>query len=35
MNPLCDVYDRSIIENESEYMSYLTALLKENDKSLY
>ena len=35
MDLLCDVCDRPIIENESEYMNYLTTLRKENDKFLY
>ena len=35
MNLLCEVCDRLIIENESEYNKYLATLPKENDKSLY
>ena len=35
MRFLCKVCDRPIIENESEYMNYLTNLRKKNDKSLY
>ena len=35
MDLLCDVCDRSFIENESEYMNYLTTLRKKDDKSLY
>ena len=32
---LCEVCDRSIIENESEYYNYPATLLKKDDKSLY
>ena len=35
MNLLCEVCDRSIIENQSEYNNYLATLRKEDDKSLY
>ena len=35
MDLLCEVCDRPIIENESEYMNYLTTLRKENDESLF
>ena len=34
MDLFCEVCDRSIIENESEYMNYLATLLKKDD-SLY
>ena len=35
MSFLCEVCDRSIIENQSEYMNYLATMRKKNDKSLY
>ena len=35
MDLLCDVRDRSIIENEPEYMNYQATLRKENDQNLY
>ena len=35
MNLHCEVCDRSIIENQSEYNKYVATLLKENDESLY
>ena len=35
MDLLCPVWDRSIIENESEYHEYLATLGKKNHKSLY
>ena len=35
MEFLCEVCNRSIIENESEYNKYLATLRKENDRSLY
>ena len=35
MDILCKVCDRSISENQSEYMNYLTTLRKKDDKSLY
>ena len=35
MDLLCKICDRSIIENQSEYMNYLTTLRKKDDKSLY
>ena len=35
MNLLCGVSDRSIIENQSEYNSYLATLCKENYKSSF
>ena len=35
MDLLCDVCDRSIIKNETEYMNSLTTLRKNDDKSLY
>ena len=35
MDFLCEVCDRSIIENESEDYNHLTTLLKKDDKSLY
>ena len=34
MSFLCKVCDRSIIENESEFMNYLATMRKKNDKSL-
>ena len=33
MNLLCDVCDRSIIENQSECNNYIVILRKKNDKS--
>ena len=33
MDLLCDVCDRSIIENDSEYYNYLATLHKKDDKS--
>ena len=35
MDILCDVCDRSIIQNPSEYQEYLATLRKKIDKSLY
>ena len=35
MTLLCEVCDRSIIENECEYCYYLATLRKKDDKSLY
>ena len=35
MDLLCKLCDRSIIENESEYMNYLAILRKRDDKSLF
>ena len=35
MTLLCEVCDRSIIANESEYHKYLATLPKKDDKSLY
>ena len=35
MEFLCELFDRSIIENESEYNEFLATLRKKNDKSLY
>ena len=35
MDLLCEVCDRSIIENESEFMNYLATLRKKGDKCLY
>ena len=35
MELLCPVWDRSIIENESEYENYLSTMRKKDDKSLY
>ena len=35
MDLLCEVYDRSIIENQSEYNNYLATLRNKNDESLY
>ena len=35
MSIFCKVYERLIIENESEYKKYITTLRKKNDKSLY
>ena len=35
MTFLCEVYDRLIIGNESEYYKYLATLRKKDDKSLY
>ena len=35
MTLLCEVCDRSIIENQSEYNNYLTTLRKEIEKGLY
>ena len=32
---LCEVCDRLIIENQSEYYIYLTTLRKKDDKSFY
>ena len=32
---LCEVCDRSIIENESECIKNIAALKKEHDKSIY
>ena len=34
MDLLCAVYDRLIIENQSEYNFYLATSLNKNDKSL-
>ena len=33
MSLLCEVCDRSIIENESEYIEYVATLRKKNDKN--
>ena len=33
MDLLCEVCDRSIIDNESEYYNYLATLSKKDDKS--
>ena len=33
MSFLCELCDRSIIENQSECMNYLATMLKKNDKS--
>ena len=35
MSLLCEVCDRSIIENEPEFKDYIATLGKKNDKSLY
>ena len=35
MSLLCNVCDRSVIENESEYKKYLTTLRQKNDRSFY
>ena len=35
MTLLCEVCDRSIIKNQSEYYDYLATLRKKDDKSLY
>ena len=35
MDYICQVCDRSLIENPSEYEYYLTISHKENDNSLY
>ena len=35
MDLLCEVCDRLIVENESEYNKYVATLRKENDKSIY
>ena len=35
MTLLCEICDRLIIENESEYYIHLATLRRENDKSLY
>ena len=35
MDLLCKVCDRSIVENESEYKIFLTALHKKDDKCVY
>ena len=35
MDLLCEVCDRSITENQSENIIYLTTLRKKDDKSLY
>ena len=35
MDLLCEICDRLIIENQSEYYNYLAALRKKDDKSLY
>ena len=35
MSLLCEVCDRRIIENESEYKDYIATMRKKNDKSLY
>ena len=35
MDFLCEVCDRSLIENPSEYQVCLTTLRKKDDKSLY
>ena len=35
MELLCEVCDRSIIANESEYQECLTTMRKKNDKSIY
>ena len=32
---LCEVCDRAIYENESEYKYYIATTRKKNDKSLY
>ena len=34
MDLLCEVCNRSIIKNESEYKKYLATLRKDNDKSV-
>ena len=34
MIPICRVFDRSILENESEYKKYLNTLRKKYDNSL-
>ena len=35
MDYLCQVCDREIIENESEFKNYIASLLKKDDKSIY
>ena len=35
MDYLCQVCDREIIENESEYKNYIPSLRKKDDKSIY
>ena len=35
MDLLCRICDRDIIENESEYKSYIASLREKDDKSLY
>ena len=35
MDYICQVFDRSVIENPSEYQHYLATSHKKNDKSLY
>ena len=35
MDYLCQVCDREIIENESEYKIYIATLHKKDDKSIY
>ena len=35
MDYLCQICDREIIENESEYKNYIASLRKKDDKSLY
>ena len=35
MSFLCEVCDRSIFENQSEYMNYLATMRKKNDESLF
>ena len=35
MDYFCQVCDRSLIENPSEYQNYLATSRKKNDKNLY
>ena len=35
MDYLCQVCDREIIENESEYKNYIASLRKKDDKNIY
>ena len=35
MDYICQVCDRSLVENPSEYQHYLSTSYKESDKSLY
>ena len=35
MSFLCKVCGQSVLDNEFEYMKYLTTMRKKNDKSLY